>query len=328
MMTTRRFRPRAPLACLPLILPAFLATTALSRDVRVSPAGLPGDYDRVQSVLSTLASGDTLTLARGVFDWSRNLADSSVVRLQPGGMPVTRGRIVVRGTRSGEGSPETILRGATDPKTGRPIRPARGTNAAFRNGVNADRVTLEDLVFENFENAIVLIQADTLTTASPVDLLREGTRGWTLQRLTIRGGPFGIMANGRHQDLTIRDCDITLSLPPHEKQGPGPRDGSFAIAVRPYPPAYNGLPVNVTIERNRAVGPVRSGETEIFGGLILTSRHGRVVGNTVRGWGLGLVVEGDSLTVTGNVIDHCRIGIVAWSTERLGTGTAHAVLAD
>ena len=310
---------------LPLLL-SLLTTTALARETRIGPTGKPVDYERVRQALSGLAPGDTLTLTRGLFDWSQNLTDSSLVARQPGGMPLTVSGIVVRGVRSEQGVLETILRGATDP-AGRPVRPSRGTNAAFRNAPGGNRVTVEDLVLENFENAVILIQADTLLSATPVDALQEGTRGWTIQRLTIRGGPFGVMANGRHEDLTIRDCEITLSLPPHQQRRKGTREGSFAIAVRPYPPVYPGLPSNVTIERNRAVGPDRKGETEIFGGLILTSRYGRLIGNQARGWGIGLIVEGDSLTVIGNSVDDCRIGIVGWSTERLGTGTAHATIA-
>lgn len=325
MTTTRPLPRRAPLARILSFLPLLLCTTTEARDVRVEPTGKPADYDRARAALQRLAPGDTLTLQPGVFDWSRNLADSALVPRQPGGMPITISGIVIRGSRSPGGAPATILRGATA-ADGRPVRPKRGTNAAFRNGPGAEHVTVEDLVLENFENAIALIQADTLLSATPVTALQDGTRGWTIQRLTVRGGPFGIMANGRHEDLTIRDCEFTLSLPPHQKKNPGPREGAFAIAVRPYPPVYPGLPSNVTLEGNRAIGPNRKAETEIFGGLILTSSHGRVINNKASLWGIGLIVEGDSLLVSGNTVDQCRIGIVAWSTERLGTGTAFATI--
>lgn len=334
MTTIRPRRSGAPLArLLPLVpsllllLLSLLSVTANARDTRIEPTGQPGDYARVRNALRGVATGDTLTLLPGIFDWSMNLADSTLIPRQPGGMPIAAGGIVIRGVRSGPGAPGTILRGAIA-AAGGPVRPSLGTNAAFRNAPGANRVTVEDLTFENFENAIILIQADTLLSATPVNALKDGTRGWTLQRLTIRGGPFGIMANGRHEDLTIRDCEFAISLPPHQKKSKGPREGSFAIAVRPYPPAYPGLPSRVTIERNRAVGPNRKGETEMFGGLILTSRHGRMVDNQASGWGIGLVVEGDSLTVTGNTIENCRIGIVAWSTERLGTSTSHASITN
>ncbi|HEX7880200.1 MAG TPA: right-handed parallel beta-helix repeat-containing protein [Candidatus Eisenbacteria bacterium] len=313
-----------------ILLSLVVVTPSSARNVRLAPTGKPVDYERVRKALGSLAPGDTLTLMRGTFDWSANLSDSSLVAKQPGGMPIPVPRVVVRGEPAQPGRAGvagTLLKGAVD-DDGRPARPKRGTNAAFRNAPNADGVTIEDLTFDSFENAIVLIQADTLVSATPVDALRNGTRDWTLQRLVVKGGPFGIMANGRHEGLTIRDCEFTMALPPHEtKPGPAPREGSFAVAVRPYPPAYPGLPTGVVIENNRTHGPVRERESEIFGGLILTSTNGRLVGNEVTAWGIGMVVEGDSLDVSNNRINDCRIGIVAWSTDRLGTGTSHARIA-
>ncbi|MDZ4803831.1 MAG: hypothetical protein SGI90_03070, partial [Candidatus Eisenbacteria bacterium] len=147
MTSTRWVRPSAALArILPLLL-SLLTTTALARETRIGPTGKPADYERVRKALSGLAPGDTLTLMRGLFDWSQNLSDSSLVARQPGGMPLPVSGIVVRGVRTQQGGLETILRGATDP-AGRPVRPSRGTNAAFRNAPGGNRVTVEDLVLE------------------------------------------------------------------------------------------------------------------------------------------------------------------------------------
>jgi hypothetical protein len=310
----------------PLLLSLLLAPALSAGEVRIGPNGKPNDYQRVKDALAGLAPGDTLTLMRGTFDWSANTADSTLVRRQPGGLPVSVPRVLIRGEAARPGGTGTILKGAAD-ANGRPVRPARGTNAAFRNAPRADGVTIEDITFDTFENAVILLQADTLLSATPMDALKDGTRDWTLRRLTVTNGPFGIMANGRHERLTVRDCTFRLALPPHQKRpGPGPREGSFAVAVRPYPPAYPGLPVDVVVEGNTVLGPQRDRETEIFGGLLLTSRRGRLVDNGIRGYGIGAVVEGDSLVVSHNTIDDCRLGIVAWSTRRLGTGTAHALI--
>lgn len=325
---TRRPNSGAHAAAGLLLLMALLASApppSTARSVTIRGTNHPSDYDSVRRAMATLAPGDTLLLTGGTFDWSENLRDSTVVSTQPGGLAIALDDLTILGRGA-------LLRGARG-ADGHPVRPERGTNAAFRNAPGADRVTIDGLIFESFENAIVLVQADSLPGLVPADAFRAGTTGWTLRNLEVRSGPFGVSANGRHDGLRIEDCRFVMALPPKpprtaglERRRPDPV-GSFAISLRPFPPVYTGVSRNVTIARNDVVGPERRDDTEMFGGLLVTARGGSVTGNRVRDYGLGLVVEGTALEVRDNTLTANRIGIVAWTTSREGLTTDSLVIA-
>lgn len=322
-----RPRPRARAAVPTALLVSLLIVAPLpssARSVTIRGTNQPSDYDSVRRAMATLAPGDTLILTGGTFDWSENLNDSTVVSSQPGGLPIAVDDLTILGRGA-------LLRGALG-ADGHPVRPERGTNAAFRNAPGADRVTIDGLIFESFENAIVLVQSDSLPGLAPIDAFQAGTTGWTLRNLEVRKGPFGVSANGRHDGLSIEDCRFVLALPPKpprtaslERRRPEPV-GSFAISLRPFPPVYTGVSREVTIVRNEIVGPERRDDMEMFGGLLVTARGGTIAANSVRDYGLGLVVEGTGIEVRDNTLTANRIGIVAWTTSREGLTTDSLVI--
>lgn len=317
---------RVPSRRFPAALPAASASAALlllllagrpfpvaARTITVAPTGRPDDYRRVREAMARLLPGDTLSLGAGVFDWSENVTDTLAADGRPGGMAVTVDRLTILGRKG------AVLRGKTEGQD-EPARLSIGANAAFRNAPGADGVTIRGLTLECFQDAVLLLQADSVAAGRPPDALRQGTRNWTLEDLWIRNGPFGISANGRHRNLAIRRCRFEMDPGRRET---GRRRGSFAISVRPYPPLYNGLPDGVVLEDNLVRGPEKA-IGEMFGGIFVTADNARILRNDVERYGLGLVVEGKNLEVSGNRISRCGVGIVAWTTNRLGTRTDRA----
>lgn len=299
------------------VAPALLhAPTAAGRDRLLQPTGRAADYDTVRAALAALQPGDTLTLGAGLWDWSGNVHDSTVVARQPGGLAVPVSNVTIRG-RAG-----TVLRGALD-RHHEPVRPEQGTNSAFRNAPGVHGVRIEDLVLDGFENGVVLVQGDSLSFVQPADAFREGSRGWTLARLTVKNGPFGVTANGRHVDLSIVDCRFELLLPRTRDKD---HAGSFAVSVRPMPPLYPGIPARPTLERNVVIGPQTPGDEQMYGALIVSSHGGRLAGNQIERFGIGILMEGDSLEVRDNTLQDCGIGIVAWSPGRQGLSTKRCLI--
>lgn len=322
------FPPRLALAIATASLVALAAAPPCAEARRVTLRGTnqPSDYESVRRALRTLSPGDTLVLENGTFDWSENVRDSTLVPAQPGGLPITVDRLTILGRGA-------LLRGARD-ADGHPVRPERGTNAAFRNAPGANGVTIDGLILESFENAIVLVQADSLPGLAPPNALAAGSTGWTLRNLLVRKGPFGIAANGRHDGLRIEDCRFEMELPPRPPRVAtleprrSPQEGSFAVSIRPFEPTYPGVSRNVTVARNEVQAPARRDGREMFGGMLVTARGGTIAGNSVRDYGLGLVVEGTGLDVRGNTLTGNRIGVVAWTTSRRGLVTDDIDIAD
>lgn len=321
-----------PLVIAPLLLGLLMAgfptrpDLAHARSVALGGTNSPSDYDSVHRAMRGLSAGDTLILTAGIFDWSRNVEDSTLVPGQPGGMPITVERLTILGRGA-------LLRGARD-ADGHPVRPRQGTNAAFRNAPGVHGVTIDGLIFEAFENAIVLLQADSLPGLIPPDALADGAREWTMRNLLVRKGPFGISANGRHDGLRIEECRFEMELPPRAPHRAGldqPRpapEGSFAVSIRPFQPVYGGISRGVSILNNQVTGPERRNDSNMFGGLLVSAREGKVVGNSVRDYGLGLVIEGTGIEVRGNTLTANRIGIVCWTTSRRELSTDGIVVAE
>ncbi len=300
-------------AALAALLVVLLPAAAAAGSRTVSPAGNSGDYETVRRALAGLSPGDTLVLSAGVYDWSANIADSTAGLL--GGMAIPVGNVTILGRKG------AILEGARNTQ-GNPFHMARGTNTGFKNGPGVNSVTIQGLTFRSFENAIVLLQGDTLSWAAPANAYAAGTRGWILEDLHIQSGPFGISANGRHTDLSIRRCRFEMDPGPDSGRQPG----CFAVGVRPFPPSYEGLPERVVIEDNVIFGPETAERQGMFAAVILTAEQSFVRRNSVERFGMGLVVEGRAVAATANRISRCGIGIVAWSTDRLGTHTEGAVI--
>src|SRR5512140_1474301 len=226
-------RRRALFSRLILLGSLVLPGAAAGSSITIRPTSTPADFENVRDALRRLSPGDTLRLGAGVFDWSANVSDTSEAVLLPGGLKVPVSGVTIMGVQ--DGRRETVIRGATDSRGG-PLLSDVATNAAFRNAPGVQNVTLKSMTLENFESAIVLLQADSLGAARPVNAFRAGTTGWRIEDVTIRSGPFGIVANGRHTGLVVRRCRFEMRRVP-SREVPGTttyRGGSFAIGLRPF----------------------------------------------------------------------------------------------
>jgi len=88
-----------------------------------------------------------------------------------------------------------------------------------------------------------------------------------------------------------------------------------------------GVPARIVVEGNVVAGPQQGGDSEMYGGLIVSAHGGSISRNEVDHYGIGLLVEGDSLAVRENVIRDCGVGLVAWTPGRKDLKTRHAVIA-
>lgn len=316
MIATRQKTERGPRGLwTPLVAGLLLLATgtAGAKNLTLTPTGTPADYAAARSALALLAPGDTLTFGSGRFDWSANLTDTLAVSGVPGGLAITVSRLTVLG-RSG-----AIVAGPVD-AAGLPRTMTFGTNCAFRNAPGVDGVAIKGLTLTGFENGIVLTQADTLKSARPRTIFKDGSRGWRIENLSLENCFFGITANGRHVDLGVRRCVFRMKL----WDGGKGRLGSFAVSIRPLPPTYRGLPERIVVDENEIHGPPNSQANAALSGIVVTGDSVRVTRNVIDGYRVGITGEGRGLIVSNNTITGGAIGIVAWTTGVLGTETEGA----
>lgn len=318
MMPTRLTQNCRPGRQLALAAALFALTSvdtwpAGAKNLTLTPTGTTTDYAAARAALALLSPGDTLTFGTGRFDWSANLDDTLAASGQPGGLAITVSRLTILGRTGAE------LSGPLD-VAGQPRKLSSGTNCAFRNAPGINGVSIKGLILTGFENGIVLTQADTLATGRPVTAFKAGSQGWQLENLTFKACYFGVTANGRHVDLGVRRCVFNMEL----WDGGKGRLGSFAISVRPLPPAYRGLPERIVIDENEIKGPLNSQANAALSGIVVTGDSIRVTRNVISGYRIGVTGEGRGLIVANNTINGGAIGIVAWTTGVLGTKTENA----
>lgn len=309
------------------MVPLFLflsAVTAFGSTIDVYPTNTPTDIQNVQAAIASAQPGDTILLHAGTFDWSGNGAALAPFAV-PFGLPVTKSDVTIEGETDANGSPLTTISGPLD-STGYPLGFPSGANIAFVDGPGATGVTIQNLVFQNFENAIVLLQ-DTPSLGYFSYYYQQGAdfsagaSDWTIQSCRFLNVRAGIIGSGANNGVTIQNNYVQALI----KNGSSIDDsgvvlvnsgGIFLFSLNP-----QEAPADVVVQGNTVVGSGPDFETlDLDGGTTLAvadagigvqgAANLLVQDNNVQNftWGMSVAAEG-KVTIFQNTVASTQMGL-------------------